>query len=221
MGNACCKEESPVRQTTSIPSQHDGVTYNNHNNKGRLVGAPITGGTINQGDTHNNSQHTSNNFKSFNNGAGMNLSGYVTGERPTIIQNYNNYGSGQASTNSSPTSSQPITEDRQQLLESVQQSLNESYLTRFQKVYPFSLPFTFDIENTWVSLALKDERYSQATENHAELLKKAFDKVKMLIIEGDPATGKTSLMRRLAYEWANGKQELLHYDLVLYAEFRE
>uniref|UniRef100_A0A914VU09 CARD domain-containing protein n=1 Tax=Plectus sambesii TaxID=2011161 RepID=A0A914VU09_9BILA len=107
-------------------------------------------------------------------------------------------------------------------LQIAQQSLKYMYLTRFQKVYPFSLPFLFDIENTWVSLALKEEeKDSQATEDHTKLLKRAFDKVKMLIIEGNPATGKTSLMRRLAYEWAKEKEKLLHYDLVLYAEFRE
>jgi predicted NACHT family NTPase len=48
-----------------------------------------------------------------------------------------------------------------------------------------------------------------------------FMKEKMLIMEGNPGTGKTSLMRRLAYEWAREKPELLHYDLIMYAEFRE
>ena len=100
--------------------------------------------------------------------------------------------------------------------------LKEMYLDRFQKVNPFSLPFTFDIETTWVSLALREDGdNSKQTEDHAEILRTAFENVKMLIIEGKPAMGKTSLMRRLAYEWAKGKEELSHYDLVFYAEFRD
>src|SRR5262249_18461112 len=39
-------------------------------------------------------------------------------------------------------------------------------------------------------------------------------------IEGEPATGKTSLLRRIAFEWAQEKSQLGDYDLVLYAEFR-
>ena len=101
--------------------------------------------------------------------------------------------------------------------------MKESYLELFRKINPFSLPFTFDIENTWVSLALReDHELSTATEDHMELLRMAFSKAKMLIIEGEPATGKTSLMRRLAYEWAQQRpQQILHFDLVLYAEFRD
>uniref|UniRef100_A0A914VKG2 CARD domain-containing protein n=1 Tax=Plectus sambesii TaxID=2011161 RepID=A0A914VKG2_9BILA len=120
-----------------------------------------------------------------------------------------------------PRTSFPDAENTEHDLQIVQQSLKQMYMARFQKVYPFSLPFTFDIEKTWVSLAMKeynkeldaagyfthrsqrplraledDKKDSVATEDHAELLTKAFGKVKMLIIEGDPATGKTSLMRR-------------------------
>src|SRR5262249_1413350 len=40
-------------------------------------------------------------------------------------------------------------------------------------------------------------------------------------IEGKPASGKTTLMRRLAYEWAKGSEGLSNFDLIFYAEFRE
>ena len=94
-------------------------------------------------------------------------------------------------------------------------------MERFKTTNPFSLPFTFNIESTWVSLALKgNTNLTKGTEDHAELLKQAFTKEKMLIVEGNPATGKTSLMRRLAYEWASEMPELKHYDLIIYVEFR-
>ena len=96
------------------------------------------------------------------------------------------------------------------------------YRERFRKVNPFSLPFTFDIESTWVSLALQDDNnHSEVTEDHAEVLRKAFSTVKLLIIEGEPATGKTSLMRRLAFEWAKGYEKFARYEFVIYAEFRD
>uniref|UniRef100_A0A914WCJ1 CARD domain-containing protein n=1 Tax=Plectus sambesii TaxID=2011161 RepID=A0A914WCJ1_9BILA len=106
---------SSTQQITSS-EMNTTATFNNQNNQGRLVGAPITGGTVNQGDTHDNSQHTNTYITSRNHGAGMNLSGHFIGERPTIIQNYHNYGSSQAPSTSSSILSQPSTEDWQKKL---------------------------------------------------------------------------------------------------------
>ena len=136
----------------------------------------------------------------------------------------------------------------------IQSDLKLLYKKSFQKVNPFSLPFIFDIEKTWVSLALKknwsfvsteghdadseilrrrihfqsdiDEEQTdlqhykeRRMEDHCQLIDEAFKEGnKLLLIEGAAASGKTSLMRRIAYDWATEK--LKSYQLVLYAEFR-
>ena len=104
--------------------------------------------------------------------------------------------------------------------------LKDTYLKCFKTTNPFSLPFTFDIEKMWVSLELKEEKNPRTTEDYNEIIKRAFKKDelsdihqrKVLIIEGNPATGKTCLMRRIAFDV--GKDKMEDYDLVLYAEFR-
>ena len=102
------------------------------------------------------------------------------------------------------------------------------YKEKFRRVRPFSLPFTFDIENTWVSLALTTDEGERRTEDHCAVIKHLFTKEdKFLIIQGRAASGKTSLMRRFAYNWANDSQwmfipgKMKQYDLVLIAEFRD
>ena len=103
-----------------------------------------------------------------------------------------------------------------------QTKLKRIYKNSFKRVNPFSLPFTFDIEQTWVSISLNlNKNWStKLMENHCQMIEEVFkDGKQLLIIEGAAASGKTSLMRRIAYDWAVGK--LKSYDYVFYAEFRK
>uniref|UniRef100_A0A914UKH8 CARD domain-containing protein n=1 Tax=Plectus sambesii TaxID=2011161 RepID=A0A914UKH8_9BILA len=72
-------------------------------------------------------------------------------------------------------------------LSSIQSSLRGIYSKSYRSVIPVSYaPFFFDIEEKWVNLTLKLGD-STVTEDYSDLLKRAFTKADMLIIEGDPA----------------------------------
>uniref|UniRef100_A0A914WUN5 Uncharacterized protein n=1 Tax=Plectus sambesii TaxID=2011161 RepID=A0A914WUN5_9BILA len=98
---------------------------------------------------------TPNSTFSSHNHEGRNVNGQVIGGI-VVLGDY--HAAGQSPSISSPCSSQPSTEEWQQKLVTVQMSLKEMYLQRFKKTNPFSFPFTFDIEDTWVSLVLKADR---------------------------------------------------------------
>ncbi len=111
------------------------------------------------------------------------------------------------------------TADSHSVLERLKRLLKRIYRDAFRRVNPFSLSFLFDIMNTWVALGLYERSGLERTENHSFLLQKVFESSvdKILIIEGAAATGKTCLMRRIAFDWANNDDtdEHLssHYDI--------
>uniref|UniRef100_A0A914X1X3 Uncharacterized protein n=1 Tax=Plectus sambesii TaxID=2011161 RepID=A0A914X1X3_9BILA len=100
----------PSASTSSRDNSHPAYTFGDQ--ASRMVNAPVTG-DISFGDNHNNSSNSHTNVTSHSHGAGTNLSGPFTGERPTIIQNYHNYGSSPSPSTSLSTPSQPVSEDWQ------------------------------------------------------------------------------------------------------------
>uniref|UniRef100_A0A914X895 Uncharacterized protein n=1 Tax=Plectus sambesii TaxID=2011161 RepID=A0A914X895_9BILA len=139
-----------------------------------------------------------NNIFNSHNYGGSNVSGQVHGEHVTIVQGPY-YVSGQAPSTSSSILLQPSTENWQEKLETIQSSLRRIYSKSYRSVIQFSAPFFFDVEDKWVDLTLKLE--NDSSEDYADLLKKAFAKADMLIIEGDPENQQNKGMQLANIIW--------------------
>uniref|UniRef100_A0A914VW39 CARD domain-containing protein n=1 Tax=Plectus sambesii TaxID=2011161 RepID=A0A914VW39_9BILA len=111
---------------------------------------------------------------------------------------------------SSPVPSQPTPEELKKMLENLQSSLRRIYSKSYRSVIPiFSAEFFFDIEEKWVNLTLKLESDSTGTNDYATLLKKAFAKADMLIIEGNPVPQQHCIHRIMPFMSSAKKSKAL------------
>lgn len=78
------------------------------------------------------------------------------------------------------------------------------------------------IESVWVDLKL--EGTSHTTCNYEEIfIRMQCNKYKLVLVKGDPGSGKTTLVKKIAYDWAQqqlNKAETIRYGVVLAVPLR-
>uniref|UniRef100_A0A914WA46 NACHT domain-containing protein n=1 Tax=Plectus sambesii TaxID=2011161 RepID=A0A914WA46_9BILA len=104
--------------------------------------------------------------------------------------------------------------------------LRQLYKSKYMKVSPLSflLPHEFHMDKMWAPLTLrkggKDNKdYVNGTEAYDKTIKLALKKNRLTIVTGKPYFGKTTLVQKIAYDWAMEKDK--DYDLVLVAPIRD
>uniref|UniRef100_A0A914W6N3 NACHT domain-containing protein n=1 Tax=Plectus sambesii TaxID=2011161 RepID=A0A914W6N3_9BILA len=104
--------------------------------------------------------------------------------------------------------------------------LRQLYKSKYMKVSPLSflLPQEFHMDKMWAPLTLgkrgnDDRDFVNGIEAYDKTIKLALKKNKLTIVTGKPFFGKTTLARKIAYDWAVEKDK--DYDLVLLAPIRD